>query len=252
MVKLPYGYRAKFGVVVVGPNPTPREDIARMCPDGVLVLETRVSMEPRVELDVITAIAKELPPSAAVLSQAGCDVVGIACTASTITGGPGYDTQEIEEMEEMTQGVPCTTVATAVKHALRWLGAKRIVLASPYVDQVNRDFRTYFDGSGFEVLDIKGLAITSSAELATVPVHKVYQLGKAVCRPEADAIFIPCTTFAAIDAIEDLEKDTGKMVLSSNQALAWEMLRIAGISEPIHGFGSLLSRGERSRFSPRE
>lgn len=249
MVKLPYGYRAKFGVVVVGPNPTPREDIARMSPDGVLVLETRVSMEPRVERDVITAIATKLPLSAGILAEAGSDVIGIACTASTITGGPGYDKKEIEEMEAMTGGVPCTTVATAVKNALRWLGARRIVLASPYVDQVNHDFRAYFDGSGFQVLDIRGLGITTSSELATVPVHKVYKLGKAVCRADADAIFIPCTTFAAIDAIEDLERDTGKLVISSNQALAWEMLRIAGIGEPIHGFGSLLSREGRRQAS---
>ena len=155
-----------------------------------------------------------------------------------------YPTQmrTVQEMEEKSDGIPCTTVASAVQNSLRWLGIKKIVLASPYVDKINDEFRSYYSKIGFTILDIKNLGITDSYELGTVPQSIVYQLGKEVCRDDAEAIFIPCTTFTAIDVIEDLEKDTGKKVITSNQALAWEMLRITGIDETIEGFGTLPER----------
>ncbi len=41
--------------------------------------------------------------------------------------------------------------------------------------------------------------------------------------------------------IEDLEEKTGKPVITSNQALAWDALRLCGIETRIYGFGRLLS-----------
>ena len=87
-------------------------------------------------------------------------------------------------------------------------------------------------------------------EDAQFPFAKVYKLGKAVSCPEAEAIYIPCTTFPVIDAIEELERDTRKLVITSNQALAWEMLRMIGIDETRAGFGALLARPERCAFKP--
>lgn len=251
-IRLPYGYRGKCGVIVVGPNPTPREDISRMVPEGVLVLETRIDMEPRVEIDVISQLSRQLPEAARILSQAKCDVIAIACTSGTVTGGPGHDKAEIRDMEAKSNGIPCTTVITAVTNALNWMGIKKIVLASPYVDPINEEFKSFFGSRGIQLLDIKGLGVTDSYELAAVPAAKVYKLGKAVCRPDAEAIYIPCTTFPVIDAIEELEKDTGKVVITSNQALAWEMMRNIGIGETRSGYGALLARDGRCSFIPRD
>lgn len=247
--KLPYGYRGKLGLIVVGPNPTPREDLARLVPEGVLVLEDRIDMEPRVEIDVISKLSAQLPDSAMVLSQGKVDVIAIACTAGTITGGPGHEQQEIKEMSEKSAGIPCTTVANSVLNALRFLDVKKFVLASPYVDKINQKFKLYFKNFGHDVLDVKSLAITDSYELAAVPPHKVYSLAKEVARSDADAIFLPCTTFPVIDVLREIECDTGIKVISSNQALAWNMLRIIGIAETIEGYGSLLEMSNRTDFA---
>jgi maleate cis-trans isomerase len=40
--------------------------------------------------------------------------------------------------------------------------------------------------------------------------------------------------------LELLEQDLGKPAISSMQACLWHALRLAGIREPIHGFGRLL------------
>lgn len=57
---------------------------------------------------------------------------------------------------------------------------------------------------------------------------------------------MPCTTFPAIDVIDEAERDTKKPVITSNQALTWELLRLIGLDEPIGGFGCLLRREDRS------
>jgi len=251
-IRLPYGYRGKCGVIVVGPNPTPREDVSRMVPEGVLVLETRVDMEPRVEIDVISQISRQLPEAARILSQARCDAIAIACTSGTVTGGPDHDKDEIREMELKAGGIPCTTVVTAVTNALRWMGVTRITLASPYLDNINEGFKVFFGNRGIQIIDVKGLGITDSYELGSVPAARVYKLGKAVRHPNAEAIYIPCTTFPVIDAIEELERDTKKLVITSNQALAWEMLRMIGIDETRNGFGTLLAKEGRCAFTPKD
>ena len=59
-------------------------------------------------------------------------------------------------------------------------------------------------------------------------------------RAGADAIFISCTGLRAVDAVEPLEAETGMPVVTSNQAMAWHALRLAGYDAPVEGFGRLL------------
>lgn len=249
--RLPYGYRGKLGLIVVGTNPTPREDIGRMVPDGVVVLETRILMKAaRAELDVVQRLSTDLPAAAHVLAQGKVNAIAIACTSGTVSGGPGHEEDEIREMQEASGGIPCTTVASSVLNAMRFMGWQRISVASPYIDEINDTFRIYFAAKGFEVVHIQALSIRDAYELADVPPHKVYSLVKSAARKEADGIFVPCTTFPAIDIIDEAERDTRIPVITSNQALTWELLRLIGLDEPISGFGRLLRLEDRTSYDP--
>ncbi|MBL4749114.1 MAG: hypothetical protein JKX71_00780 [Amylibacter sp.] len=53
----------------------------------------------------------------------------------------------------------------------------------------------------------------------------------------AAASLLPDGTLDVIDAIE---KATGKPAICSNQAMIWDVLRLAGITDPITGHGQLL------------
>lgn len=247
--KLPYGYRGKLGLIVVGPNPTPREDVSRMVPEGVMVLETRIDMEPVVEIDVISKLSAQLPDAARILSQGKVDAIAIACTAGTTTGGPGHEQTEIKGMSEKSNGIPCTTVINSVMNAFSFMGVKKLVLASPYIDSINEKFVSYLKHFGYEVVEVANLGVTDSYELASVPSNNIYSMAKKVARKDVDGIFLPCTTFPVIDVIDEIEKDTGLKTISSNQALAWNMLRIIGISEKIYGFGKLLELPDRTDFN---
>ena len=63
---------------------------------------------------------------------------------------------------------------------------------------------------------------------------------KSVDHTDADALLICCTDFNTFDAVEPLEKELGKPVVSSNSATLWHSLRSAGIEDRIERLGTLL------------
>ena len=58
-------------------------------------------------------------------------------------------------------------------------------------------------------------------------------------RPEAEAIFISCGALRTLDIIDELEEEVGKPVVTSNQAMLWDTLRLAGIEDRLEGYGRL-------------
>ena len=59
---------------------------------------------------------------------------------------------------------------------------------------------------------------------------------------QCDALVIACTNLRCLNLIPRIEHVTGIPVLSSNQALAWHMLRLAGIADQNPQFGMLFNR----------
>jgi maleate isomerase len=56
---------------------------------------------------------------------------------------------------------------------------------------------------------------------------------------ELDAIFVSCTSVRLMAACAELEKILGIPLTSSNHAMAWHALRLAGIEDRLGQFGSL-------------
>ena len=69
----------------------------------------------------------------------------------------------------------------------------------------------------------------------------VIEMGK---NDKVKTIFVSCTNLNICRYIDELEEITGKRILTSNQVMAWDILRLAKYKKPILGFGSLL-REER-------
>jgi maleate isomerase len=56
-----------------------------------------------------------------------------------------------------------------------------------------------------------------------------------------DALFISCTALRTAPIVARLEAALGLPVVTSNQALTWNMLRTGGHPGKCDGFGSLLT-----------
>jgi maleate isomerase len=60
---------------------------------------------------------------------------------------------------------------------------------------------------------------------------------------DIDAIFVSCTSVRLANAVANIEARTGLPVTSSNHALAWHCLRLAGIDDTIPDRGRLFETG---------
>jgi len=69
--------------------------------------------------------------------------------------------------------------------------------------------------------------------------ERAYRLAREADVPRADAVLLSGTGLPTVGILELLERDLGKPVISSNQASLWRALRLAGVREPITGFGRL-------------
>ncbi|MEW6261622.1 MAG: hypothetical protein AB1641_00965 [Thermodesulfobacteriota bacterium] len=266
--EVPYGYRAKVGLIVVGPNLNPTPEIARMLPDYVQIRETRIHMEPVVNVEECSKLSQPLGQAAKVLSEGltspvlgNRSAIAFACTAGSLVGGPGWDKKEIEMMEtavgcfpcaqalpalrSQSGGIPCTTTATAAEEAMRFLGFKKIVIAGPYIEEINERFRVFYENSGFQVLKVMGLGLSDLYEMGATKPSEAYRIAMSAVVPEADGVFITCTNFRCSDVIEEIEHDSGKPVVTSNQATAWHLMKLLGINDVIEGYGRLLRQVPR-------
>ncbi len=130
---------------------------------------------------------------------------------------------------------------TGVIRALRALEARRIVVATPYLDEVNRREIEYLEQAGFEVLSICGLNLEKDSDMVRVSPDYIADFALAQDRADADAIFVSCGALRTLDVIDDIERRADKPAICSNQAMIWDCLRLAGIDDRFEGYGRLLA-----------
>jgi len=231
-------WRARIGALLVAPDTTPEIEFIKMVPKGVSVHFTRMRFEGAVNVETLSRLANEAESAARLLAELKPDVIAFCCTSGSFVKGVGYDKEIIDKIERAT-GTRATTTTTAVVNALKTLKVEKLSIATPYIDEVNVACKKFFEGLGFEVLDIKGLGIRDDLEIGKQSSETIYRLAKSVDKQDADCIFISCTNLNTIDIIQPLEYDLCKPVITSNQATMWECLKMAGVKEPLENLGAL-------------
>jgi len=231
-------YRAKLGFVLLSMEQTIESDMMRHVPDGVGVHFSRAPMPNQVTADNLAAMIDGLAAAAALLApDADLDVMCYACTSGSVVMG------EDNVCRELKRGAPTavpTTLVSGVLAALDAIDARRIVVATPYLDEVNRIEADYMSRRGFDVLSLDGLNITDDADMVRVTPGYIRDFAVSLDHPDADAIFVSCGALRTMDVIDEIEAATGKPCIASNQAMLWHCLRLAGVSDHLAGLGHLL------------
>jgi maleate isomerase len=242
-MKRSIGSRGRIGVVVIDSSRNMEPEFHAMCPPGVSVYSTRIAL-PQCDVNGLTEMTQsgELEQCVRLLAAARPDSIIYAGMSASFLKGPGWDQLLIQRMEKASGGIPCTTSTTAVVAALRELGIRRISVATPYLEEIDKLLCGYLGQIGFEIVRIKGLRIREPIGISNQSPEIVYGLVKEVDRPESEGIFISCTDFAAGTVVEDLERELKKPVVAAIQASFWHVLKLAHVSGAIEGFGALLKR----------
>jgi len=153
------------------------------------------------------------------------DIIAYGCTAAGFIGGPARDAEIQVELARIT-GKPVVTTANAMVEVLRHIGARRIVVVTPYLDLVNERLRAYLEQSGITVLKLASFKAETTDELAGITPAQIAALARETMVAEADAMFIACSQLPTKDILADLEREFGKPVWSSIKATAWNAERV--------------------------
>ena len=232
-----YGWRARLGMLLPSVNTAAESQFNAMLPEGVSLHTTRLKLNGGSEQQLL-AMADRLEEGADLLADAGCDLILFHCTAVT-TFNEDMDRTLPQRITDAT-GVPATATSRALIAAFQALQAHRIVMVTPYGPETNAREVAFLQGQQIRVLADVGLDVKPAAKMIAVEPGDWYRLVRQNARPDADAYFISCTAVRSLEVIEDLERDLGKPIVTSNQAAAWHSLRQLGIKDEIEGFGQLL------------
>lgn len=230
--------RAKLGFVILATEQTVEDDIFAMRPAGVGVHFARAPIPDSITAESLARQLHDLAPAAATLLPDGSlDVVCYACTSGSLVMG---EQRVHEELRKGAPGARATSLIASVLKALNAVGAKRVAVATPYLDEINRKEAAYMAAAGFEIVSIAGLNLEKDSDMIRVRPDFIAEFAASVDSPDADALFISCGALRSVDVVERLERELGKPVICSNQAMMWECLRLAGVDDRIEGYGALL------------
>ncbi len=242
-----YGARAKIGLLVPSPNTVAESEFWRAAPSGVSIHTSRMPFFAGSSADPFADMEAQVPRVIAEACTADPTVIAYGCTASSAVAEPvAKETRLATAANRQT-----VTAAASILAALARVGASRIVLLTPYPQAINDKERRFFAANGVAVLADESIIVDEAQlqlrNMYRVPVDLLVERAVALCGALSDAGEVPeavvlsCCDMPTLDAIEPIERATGKFVTSSNQALLWRSLRSAGVEERISGFGSLLT-----------
>ncbi|MDI7247538.1 MAG: maleate cis-trans isomerase [Bacillota bacterium] len=238
------GWRARIGVLVPAPNTTAEWEFNKVAPEGVSIHVARCFIpdvkDPTKKVNAILKMNEDVVKAAKEVACVKPAVIGWACTTASFVKGKGGDLELARKIEDAT-GVKAITASTAVAAALAEIGARKIVMATPYNEEVAVLEKAFFEATvpGLEILRMKNKGIVPGLDKGYDYPSSAYRLGKELDGPDADAIFLSCTNWRTIEIIHMLEQDTGKPVISSNLSTIWACFKEIGLP-PVSGYGSLL------------
>lgn len=236
------GWRMHLGVIF--PTPTPARvirEIYEVLPDGVDVTIATLSVR-ALTREELSKIFEGAERAAEQLARYDVDMVYQSGVPPLAIRGPGCDRELVAKMEKAS-GLPACTDFTGVMEAFRALSLKRLVMATPFEDDMNGLIRDFLKPEGFEIVHMKGLQIVRNADIRKLPIPVEYTHARQAFREspqEPDGIYIPCGGWGSVHNIQRLEHDLGKPVVTWLQAMLWYAMRRMGVHEPIRGFGKLL------------
>lgn len=237
----PIGHRATLGLIVLQADETIEPEFHRLVREpGVALYTTRIPSGRNVTPETLRAMAEALPVAASLFpGSLAFDVIGYACTSGATFIGSETVARKIRSAVA-TDNV--TDPLKAVIAACGALGVRHLGFVTPYVMEVSGAMRAALEEQGLEITAFGSFEQAEENTVARIDPRSVLDAALRVGSAAAcDAVFISCTNLRTLDIIATAEAQLGKPVITSNQALAWHMLRSAGIDGPGTEFGTLMA-----------
>ncbi|WP_417414693.1 aspartate/glutamate racemase family protein [Hoeflea sp.] len=223
------GATARLGLIALATDLTSERDLYRQLPEtGVSIHVTRVAYENPTTPENLRKMAPRLTEAAGLLKPLQpLKAICYSCTAASVAIG---DEAVRASIQAGAGDVPVVTPSGAARMAFAALGIRRLAILTPYVVETTEPMAAYFLKHGMELSGVQCLGLEDDRDMARVSDQTIINAAMAVDSADAEALFLSCTGLPAINVIAELERRTGKPVITSNQASAWAMARLAGFA----------------------
>ncbi len=231
--------RARIGLVVLASDHTVEHEFRQVVNiPGVAIYQSRIPNSPTINPENLKAMEPHITDRTdVILPGVPLDVVAYGCTSASMIIG---EQRVFDLIHAARPEAQATTPITAAFAAFRAMGCKRLGVLTPYPDEVNHFIRDYIESSGFEVPVFGSFNQDNDNTVACISADSmrdaVLEIGG---HDNVDGVFVSCTSLRLAHCVTDIEKTLGKPVTSSNHALIWHSLRLAGINDTIDGYGQL-------------
>jgi len=176
-------------------------------------------------------LKEELASAARRVASVQPELVIFGCTSAAALHGLDGDAAIARRIETIT-GCPCITVVQAAIQEIRRLNARRLLLVTPYVAELNDRLHKTFLEAGLPVISVVGMGLDNDLDIGTIPPGEVRRFVLTVVRnavPAPECVFVSCTTFRAFEVAEDLERELEIPIITSNRAVLQTILHHLGM-----------------------
>lgn len=234
-------HRAAIGLLVLATDQTMEHEFRRLVQqDGVALYESRLWNDAAISRTTLRAIGDRIAPATElILPGSQLDVVAFGCTSASMELG---EDEIFRQIHRARPGVACTTPVTAAFAAFKALNARRIGVLTPYSPEVNENVRAYLADHGVEVAAFATFDKRDDREAARIsPASVADGIRQLAHSTKLDAVFVSCTSLRLTEIVAEVEREIGIPVTSSDHAMAWHCLRLAGVTDAVPEVGQLFA-----------
>tara|TARA_Y100001960_G_scaffold258799_1_gene278402 strand:+ start:448 stop:1200 length:753 start_codon:yes stop_codon:yes gene_type:complete len=164
------------------------------------------------------------------------DVVAYGCTSGTIAIGEDHIERQVQKSKPNAK---VTTPITAAIKAFKKLKLNNIAVLTPYPKDVNLTVFNYLISNKIQIDSFSSFNLSYDSEIAQVSLDSIMDGISNINLKKVDGLFVSCTALKIMDILEDVEKKFNTTVISSNQAIIWDCLRLIDMDTNISGYGKL-------------
>ncbi|MCK8462674.1 hypothetical protein MUY35_02290 [Aliiroseovarius sp. S1339] len=111
---------------------------------------------------------------------------------------------------------------------------------TPYAVDVTLEMQAKLRADRFDTTAAATFDQSDDFTVARISADSILKAVQRVgARKDCDGAFVSCTSLRTLQVIVGAEAEIGKPVNSSNQALAWHMMRLAGLADGPANAGHL-------------
>jgi maleate isomerase len=242
----------RIGLLVPSSNTTMETEVPALLrgrelgrPDDTFTFHSaRLRMED-VTTEGLRAMNEQTERAATELADLRPDVVATACLVAIMAEGPGTHRAaeaEIDSVLEREQApAPVVSSAGALVDALHALGARRIGIVAPYLEELTRLVVAYIEDAGIEVADAISLEVPDNRAVAELDPHGLEEHWQRLDLSGCDALVLSaCVQMRSLEVLDEVERRSGLPTVSAATATTWAILRALDLDPVAPGAGALL------------